>query len=106
MKRVPVGSKSLKVDKPSSPQAERTVLDSPKHSSPKGAQGSLGAGGAPTSPTRAAPDQDPTGASSVLGPIEYPRASPPSPRSHGLGAVSGSQHGEGSSVLQPKEVPR
>jgi hypothetical protein len=67
------------VDKPPSPQAEKATLDSLKPSNPKGVRGSPGAGGALTSPTHAAPDHDPTGASSVLGPTESPRASPLSP---------------------------
>jgi hypothetical protein len=42
----------------------------------------------------------------VPGPTESPRASPPSPRSHGLGATGEYQCGEGSSAPQPEEVPR
>jgi hypothetical protein len=94
------------VDRPPSPQVERTTLDSLKPSSPKGAQRSPGAGGTLISPTCATPSEDPAGASSALEPIESPRAPPPSPRSHGLGVVGGSQHGEGSSTPQPEEVPR
>jgi hypothetical protein len=40
-----------------------------------------------------------------LEPAESPRASPPSPQSHGLEAIGGSQHGEGSSVPQSEEPP-
>jgi hypothetical protein len=50
VKSAPAGIESPKVDKPPIPQAERTVPDSLKPSSPKGAQGSPGAGGASTSP--------------------------------------------------------
>jgi hypothetical protein len=92
------GNESSKVDKPPSPQTKRTALDSLKLSSPKGVQGSHGASGALTSPTRVASDQDPTGTSSVLEPTESHRASPPIPWSHGLWAAGGSQHGEGSSM--------
>jgi hypothetical protein len=99
------GNESSKVDKPPIPQTKRTTLDSLKPSNPKGVQGSHGVGGASTSPTRAAPDQDPASASSVSEPTESPRASTPSPWSHGLRAAGGSQHGEGSSMPQPKEVP-
>jgi hypothetical protein len=42
----------------------------------------------------------------VPGPIESPRASPPSPQSHGLRAAGGSHRGEGSPVPQPEEVLR
>jgi hypothetical protein len=90
VKSTPAGGESPKVAKPRSPQAEKTALDSLKPCSPKGAQGSPCAGGAPTSPTRVAPDHDPVGDSSVLGPTESPRASPPSPWSHGLRAAGGS----------------
>jgi hypothetical protein len=44
------------------------------------------------------------GTSSVPEPTESPRASPPSPQSHGLGAAGRSQHGEGSSTPQPEEA--
>jgi hypothetical protein len=101
----PAGNDSSKVDKPSSFQAEKTAPDSLKPSGPKGAQHSPSAGGALTSPTRAAPDHDPTGASSMPGPTKFPRASPPGPRSHGLGDASGSQRGEGLSAPRPEEVP-
>jgi hypothetical protein len=94
------------VNKPTSPQAERTTPDSPKPSSPKGAHGSPGAGSAPTSLTHAALGQDPARTSSGLEPVESPRASPPSPQSYGLGAASGSQHGEGSSVPQSEKPPQ
>jgi hypothetical protein len=47
-----------KVDKPLSPQAERTALDSLKPTSPKGVHGSPGVGSALTSSTRAASGQD------------------------------------------------
>jgi hypothetical protein len=105
-KSTPAGDESPKVDKPSSPQAGKIMPDSPMPSSPKGVQGSPDAGGAPTSPTHATPDQDPTNTSSVPGPTESPRTPPPSPQSHGLEATGGSQRGEGSSMPQPEEVPQ
>jgi hypothetical protein len=104
MKSALADSESPKVDKPPSPQAERTMPDSPKPSSPKGAQGSPSVDGALTSPNRTALDKDPTGACLVPGPTKSPRASPPSPRSHGLESTSGSQCGEGSFAPQPEEV--
>jgi hypothetical protein len=78
-KSAPADSESPKVDKPPSPQAKRTMLDSLKSSSSKSARGSPGAGGASTSPSCATLGQDPAGASSVSEPIEPPRGSPPSP---------------------------
>jgi hypothetical protein len=89
-KSTPVGDESPKVDKPLSPQDGKTTPDSSKPSSPKGVHGSPGAGGAPTSPTRGASDQDPADASSVPGPNESLRTSSPTPQSHGLGAIGGS----------------
>jgi hypothetical protein len=77
------------VDKPPSPQNERTTPDSLKPSSPKGAQGSPSAGGASNSPTHTTLDQDPTGASSVLEPTESHRASPPTPGLMDLGQLVG-----------------
>jgi hypothetical protein len=106
MKSAPADSKSPKVDKPPSPQAERIAPDSLKPSSPKGAHGSPGAGNALTCPTHGSPNLDPTSTPSVQKPSESPRASPPSPRSRGLGAAGGSQRGEGSSAPQPEEVLR
>jgi hypothetical protein len=78
-KCAPTGDESPKVGKPPSPQAERTVIDPPKLSSPKSERRSPGAGGAPTSPTHATLGQDPKGTSSGPEPAESPRASPPSP---------------------------
>jgi hypothetical protein len=78
-KSAPTDSEFPKVDKPPSPQAERTAPDPPKPSSPKDARGSPGVGGALTSLTRAASSQDPAGTSSGPELAESPRASPPSP---------------------------
>jgi hypothetical protein len=63
-KSAPAGTKSLKVDKSPSSQAERTTPDPPKPSCPKDARGSPGAGDAPTSPTHVVLGQDPAGTSS------------------------------------------
>jgi hypothetical protein len=49
-----VDGESPKVDKPLSPQAERTTPEPTKPSSTKDARGSPSDGGAPTSPTCAA----------------------------------------------------
>jgi hypothetical protein len=89
-KSTPIGDESPKVDNPLSPQDGKTTPDSSKPSSPKGVQGSLGAGGALTSPTHGASDQDPVDTSSVPGPNESPRMSSPTPQSHRLGAIGGS----------------
>jgi hypothetical protein len=94
------------VDKPLSPQAERTTPEPMKPSSTKDARGSPSDGGAPTSPTCAASGQNSTGTSSGSEPAESPEASPPSSRSYGLGATGGYQHGERSSVPQSEAQPR
>jgi hypothetical protein len=82
------------------------VLGSPKPSSPKDARVSPGAGGSLTSPSHAASGEDPTDTSSRLKLPEFPRASPPSPQSYGLGVAGGYQHGEGSFVPQYEERQR
>jgi hypothetical protein len=104
VKSAPTGGESLKVDKPPSPQAERTTPDTLKQSNLKGVRGSPSAGGAPTSPSRVAPIQDPADTSSMSEPIESSRTSPSSSRSHGLRAVNGPQFGKGSSVPQREKV--
>jgi hypothetical protein len=78
----------------------------PKTLKPKRCEGSPSAGGAPTSPTCATPNQDLVDASSVPGSTESPGTSHPSPQSHGLGATGGTQRGEASSVPQPEEIPQ
>jgi hypothetical protein len=106
LRRVPqLAASPQKWTSPRVLKLKKIMPDSLKPSSQKGAQVSLGAGGVPMSPIHAAPDHDPAGASSMLGPTESPRASPPSPYSHGLEATGGSQRGEGSSVPQLEEVP-
>jgi hypothetical protein len=95
-KSAPIGNESPKVDKPPSPQVERTVPDPPKPSSPKDARGFPGAGSALTSPSRAASGQDPA---------ESPGACPPSPQSYGLGAAGRYQCGEVSFMPQSEEIP-
>jgi hypothetical protein len=77
------------VDKPPSPQPERTAPDPLKSSSPKDARGSPGAGDAPTSPSHAALGRDPVGISLRPKTVESPRACPPSPQSYGLGVPVG-----------------
>jgi hypothetical protein len=56
--RVPVGGESPKVDKPLSPQAEKTTPEPLKPLSPTGAQSPISAGGTPTSPTHVASGHD------------------------------------------------
>jgi hypothetical protein len=104
-KSAPIGNESPKVDKPPSPQVERTVPDPPKPTSPKDAQGFPGAGSALTSPSRAASGQDPASTSSRLDPAESPGACPPSPQSYGLGAAGRYQCGEVSFMPQSEEIP-
>jgi hypothetical protein len=69
-------------------------------------QGSPGTGGAPPSPTHAALGHNPVGASSGTKPVESPKASPPIPRSYGIGYAGGHQTGEGSSVPQYEKPPQ
>jgi hypothetical protein len=57
-KSVPVGSESPKVDKPPSPQTEKTTPEPLKPLSPTGAQSPVGAGGTPTTPTHMASGHD------------------------------------------------
>jgi hypothetical protein len=95
-----VDNESPKVDKPPSPQTEKTMPESP---SPKSARGSPGNGGAPSSPSRATSCHNPVGTSSGSEPDEFPEASPPSSRSYGLETAHGYQPGEGSSVPQSEK---
>jgi hypothetical protein len=102
-KSAPVGGESLKVDKPPSPQADKTALEPLKPPSPKDARGSPSTGGAPPSPTHVVSGHNPVGASSGPEPAESPEASPPSPRSYGLGFAGGYEIGEDSSVTQSQK---
>jgi hypothetical protein len=99
----PVIGESPKVAKPSSPQGEKTVPKPLKPPCPKDARGSLGTSGAPPSPTHATSSDKPVGTSSNPKLAESLEASPPSPRSYGLGSAGGYQPGEGSSVPQSKK---
>jgi hypothetical protein len=103
-KGISISSESPKVDKPPSPQAEKTMPEPLKPPSPKDARGSPSTGDAPPSPTRAASGHNPTGTYSNPKTVESPVASPSSPRSYGLGAVDGCQPGEGSSEPQSKKL--
>jgi hypothetical protein len=105
-KSVPVDDESPKVDKPPSPQAEKTTPEPSKPPSPTGAQGLIGADGTLTSPTHTASGQDAANNSSRPESAEHPKMPRPSPRSYGLGAPGGSQNGEGSSMPQSKKQPR
>jgi hypothetical protein len=105
-KGTPASVESPKEDKPMNPHAKKTMLESPKPPSPRGTQGSPSASGAPSSPTQAASGSNLMGASSAPEPTESPKASPPSPRSYGLGVTGGYQPGEGSSAPQSKRQPQ
>jgi hypothetical protein len=102
-KSSPVDDESPKVDKPPRPQAEKTVPEPPKPPSQKDARGSPGVGGAPPSPTRAASSHNPRGYFLKPGANRFPKASPLSPRSYGLGSVGRYQPSEGSSVPQSEK---
>jgi hypothetical protein len=101
-----VDGESLKVIKPPTPSAKETTQESPKPMSLDGTHNSHGAGGAPTSPTRAAPSSNPVGAPSDPKPTEFPRTSPTSPRCYGLGVVDDYHPGEGSSMPRPEKPSR
>jgi hypothetical protein len=73
------GGKSPKVDKPLSPQAERTMPDSSKPPSPKGVPNPAGAESAPTSPPYAASSHDAAGASPRPEPVDFSEEPPLSP---------------------------
>jgi hypothetical protein len=105
-KSVPIGSESSKVDKPSSPQAEKTTLEPSKPPSPGGTQSPADVDGALTSPTHAALSRNARNSSPMLDPTERPERSPPSPQSYELGVPGGSQQGEGSSVPRSQKQPR
>jgi hypothetical protein len=81
-KNIPIGSKSPKVDNPSSPQTDKTMTESSKPLSP---QSPTGAKGAPTSPTHVASSCDAAGNS---------------PRPEPTESSGRPQLGEGSSVPQ------
>jgi hypothetical protein len=97
-KSAPVCGESPKAAKPPNPNVGETTQESSKPMSPDGAQNSLSAGGALTSPNRVTPSSNPVGTSSGPEPTESHRTSPTSPRSYGLGAAGGYNLGEGSSV--------
>jgi hypothetical protein len=94
-KSASVGGKNPNMDKPRVLKLTEPPLNP---QSPKDSRGSPGVDGAPPCPTRAALSQNPVGTSSGLESIESLKASPPSPRSYGLRAADGYQHGEGSLV--------
>jgi hypothetical protein len=104
-KTAPIGVESLKVDKPLSPQAKKSVLEPLKLPSPKGEQSPTSDKGALASPTHAASSHDAAGTSPRSKPAKFPEASPPSPQSYGLGATGGPQPGKGSSMAQSKKPP-
>jgi hypothetical protein len=71
-KSAPVSSEPQKVDKPLSPQAEKTKAESLKPPSPEGSQGSSGAGGAPYPLTCATLGHNPAGTPSGPEPAKSP----------------------------------
>jgi hypothetical protein len=89
MKSTPVSGDSLKVDKPLSPQAEKSTPEPLKPSSPKGVPNPTGPESAPTSLTRATSSHDDAGTSPRLKPIEFVEVPCPSPQSGGLRATGG-----------------
>jgi hypothetical protein len=80
----------MKVDKPPSPQAEKSTPEPLKPPSAKGVSNPAGAKSAPTSLTQATLSHDAAGTSPRLEPDEFPEVTPPSPQSDGFGATDGS----------------
>jgi hypothetical protein len=94
------------VDKPLSPQAEKTTPEPLTHLSLTGAQSPISAVGTPTSPTHMASGWDAANNSPRPKSAKCPDMPPPSPWSYGLGALGGSQNGERSSMPQSRKQPR
>jgi hypothetical protein len=105
-KSAPVSGESPKVDKPPSPRIEKFAPELPNPPSPKGAQSPSSAKGALTSPTCVALSRDVVSTYPRPEPSELPKASPLSPRSYGLGALSGPRPSEGSSVPKSRKQSR
>jgi hypothetical protein len=89
VKSASAGGESPKVDKPLSPQAERTVPDSSKPLSPKGVLNNTSAESALTSPPHAASSHDAVDTSPRLEPAMFPEVPPLSPQFGGLKATGG-----------------
>jgi hypothetical protein len=98
VKGVPTGGESPKVDKPPSPQAEKSAPESPKPSSPGNAQGPTGTEDTLTSSFHATLSHNTVNISQMVDPTEMPDVIPLSPWSYGLRAPSGPHTCEGSSV--------
>jgi hypothetical protein len=88
-KSAPVGAESQKVDKPLSPQAEKSTPEPLKPPSPKGVPNPADAESAPTSPTRATSSHVDVGTSLMPEPVKFPEAPPSSPQSDGHEATGG-----------------
>jgi hypothetical protein len=93
-KSAPIGSESPKVEKPLSSQDEKSMPESLKPPSPKGARGALDAHCASPYPTRSASSHDPVDTSKGLEPTESLETTPLSPRSYALEPTSGYDPGE------------
>jgi hypothetical protein len=102
-KSASIGGESPKVNEPPTPNIKETASESLKPLSPGGAHSSLGAGGALSLSAQAALSPNLAGASSGPEPVESSKKFPKSPQSYGLGATSGYQPGEGSSMPRPEK---
>jgi hypothetical protein len=89
MKSAPVGGVSPKVDKPSTPQAEKSASEPLNPPSPKGVPNPTGAESALTSLTHATSSHNAADTSPRPKPAEFPKAPPLSPQSDGLRATGG-----------------
>jgi hypothetical protein len=94
------------VDKPPSPSARKTFLETPNPTGSEDINVRTGAVSNPTSPSTADLKHDAAHQSLRLDPTKRQEASPLSPKSFGLGSHGGPQPGEGSSVPRHEKQPR
>jgi hypothetical protein len=104
-KNIPLESKSLKVDKPPSPSARKTLPETPNPPGLEGINLPIAATSTLTSESATDSRRDATHQSPKPNPTRHQEASPLSPKSFGLEAHGGPQPGEGSSVPMPEKQP-
>jgi hypothetical protein len=105
-KNILLESESPKVDKPPSPSAGKTLLETPNPQGSENINVPNGAASNPTTPPATDLRCDIAHQSPRLDPARHQDASPVSPKSLGLGAHGGTQPGGGSSVPSPEKQPR
>jgi hypothetical protein len=104
-KKNPVQSESPRVDKPVSPSARKSTMETSKPPVPEDTEDPIGAKGTLSCPSNASMGHDAAPQFPCPKPTEHPKASPENPESFGLGAPGGRQSGEGSSVPRSKKQP-